>query len=434
MIRLIFKQTFSEDTDIKFPYLRLMRTSRSDAKSSEETIKKLDAFNSINNYNEFLNKLKEESSRRVSAIYEVSLDNDTIYLFKRSNSNDMAKFILKYHPENNQLLNLTKIILKLDDSKKSTYLISSPDNNFNLIAPAEVLRVLYSYNNILAKGEIPFLKFKLTSKNGKVRDIVAPHDEIKSSLRQLNTVFQKVYDSRNNIQVAYKKGNSVKTGALMHKDNKYVFNMDLKDFYPSCKKELVEKYINFLFKNAYNRDYIEKEFLNIILINDGLFIGSPISGTLANAILSKTIMYLNAMCKKYNVTLSVYADDISFSSEKFISEDFVMGMFNEAFIKYGLDSYFTINSKKSLGYSGSRRKITGLSINDSNQVTVPRKYYRELRVTLDKLHKGDNSINIQKLRGKIAYALMVDDSGKVLNYLKKFKDTVEQFSLYSGEL
>ena len=434
MIRLIFKQTFSEDTDINFPYLRLMRTSRSDAKSSEETIKKLDAFNSINNYNEFLNKLKEESSRRVSAIYEVSLDKDTIYLFKRSNSNDMAKFILKYHPENNQLLNLTKIILKLDDSKKSTYLISSPDNNFNLIAPAEVLRVLYSYNNILAKGEIPFLKFKLTSKNGKVRDIVAPHDEIKSSLRQLNTVFQKVYDSRNNIQVAYKKGNSVKTGALMHKDNRYVFNMDLKDFYPSCKKKLVEKYINFLFKNAYNRDYIEKEFLNIILINDGLFIGSPISGTLANAILSKTIMYLNAMCKKYNVTLSVYADDISFSSEKFISEDFVMGMFNEAFIKYGLDSYFTINSKKSLGYSGSRRKITGLSINDSNQVTVPRKYYRELRVTLDKLHKGDNSINIQKLRGKIAYALMVDDSGKVLNYLKKFKDTVEQFSLYSGEL
>lgn len=434
MIRLIFKKIFSEDTNTKFPYLRLRHTSRSDAKSSEETMEKLDTFDSIDNYNEFLDKLKEESSRRVSAVYEVSLDNDTIYLFKRSNGHDIVKFILKYHPENNQLLNLTKVILKLGGSKKSTYLLSSPDNNFNLIGPAEVLRVLYSYHNILAKGEIPFLKFKLTSKNGKVRDIIAPHDEIKSSLRQLNTIFQKVYDSRNDIQVAYKKGNSVKTGAVMHKDNKYVFNMDLKDFYPSCKKELVEKYTNFLFKNAYNRDYIEKEFLNIILIDNGLFIGSPISGTLANAILSKTIMYLNSMCKKHNVILSVYADDISFSSKKFIGEDFVMGMFNEAFIKYGLDSYFTINSKKSLGYSGSRRKITGLSINDNNQVTIPRKYYRELRVTLDKLHKGDNSIDIQRLRGKIAYALMVDDSGKVLNYLKKFKDTVEQFSLYSGEL
>lgn len=431
MIRLIFGKNFNQDKKMisKPNYFNLTAGTH---RTSDEVSKIIDDFPLIDNYISFIDALQKESYKRVAGIYEIQIDNDIIYVFKKDNY-EYVKFIMKYKPENAELLTLTKDLFKLN-GKNTTYLSISRENNFNILGPCEVLRVIYAYTNVKANGEEPFVKFKHRSKNGKIRDIIAPHEDVKGSLRPLNVFLQNVYDNRNDIQIAYKRGKCVKDGALKHKDNQYVFNMDLKDFYPSCKRELVQKYTNFLFRSVFNRDLLEEKFLEVILIDDGLFIGSPISGTLANAILSKTIMYLNMICKKYDVVLSVYADDISFSSKRFISEDFVMGMFNEAFIKYGLDSYFKINSKKSLGYSGSRRKVTGVSINDKNEVTVPRRYYRELRVLLDKLDKGDNSINVQQLKGKIAYALMIDDTGKIINYLKKYKSTVQHFSLYSGNL
>ena len=49
--------------------------------------------------------------------------------------------------------------------------------------------------NIISKNEELFKTFKLKSKNGKIRDIVAPHDDIKFALRDLNEILQKVYDS-----------------------------------------------------------------------------------------------------------------------------------------------------------------------------------------------------------------------------------------------
>lgn len=432
MIRLIFNLGFSFKDPTDNTYLE----SYSKKYFVETDITRLFNIPAISNYRDFLEIIRNETKERLASEYEFQIERNekTIYLFKRTTKSNAVKFITKYKPESDIMLDFVLKLLRLN-TKDSTRIFKSSESYFNLVGPIEVLYVLFSKYAILSKNEELFSSFKLKSKNGKVRDIIAPHEDIKSTLQTLNSFLQSVYDSRNEeIQIAYKKGKNVKTGALKHKDNKYVFNMDLKDFYPSCKRELVSKFTSFLFRYCFNKKFIEQEFLDTILIDDGLFIGSPISGTLANAILSRTIGYLNNLCKKHNVTLTVYADDISFSSDKFISEKFVMGMFNEAFIKYGLDSYFTINNKKSLGYSGCRRKITGVAINDDNEVTIPRKYYRDLRVQLSHLATGDMNINIQKLRGKIAYALMIDDTGKVLRYLKKFESTVRQFSLYSGNL
>ena len=44
-----------------------------------------------------------------------------------------------------------------------------------------------------------------------------------------------------------------------------------------------------------------------------VFIGSPVSGTLANVAISNAVQYMNNICKKHGMKLSVYADDISFS-------------------------------------------------------------------------------------------------------------------------
>lgn len=404
-----------------------------------EVLEKLRKLPAINNYIEFLDEINNDTLKYIPGKYFIEYDKEkeTFYIFKEYNHRlgDFSIFVLKYKPENETILDLTKKIFKIDENKDETVLVSDMFNNFTFIANNIILKIIYTKYMLISNNEKPFTKFKLKSKNGKIRDIVAPHPDIKIHLRDLNRLLQKVYDKRNSeFQVAYKKGKSVKDGAKIHTNNKYVYNIDLKDFYPSCKKELVKRYTDFLFVNTFGRNFIESEFFDIILMDDGLFIGSPISGTLANTIVSKPVAYLNSMCKKLDMKISVYADDMSFSSNKFISKKFILNLFKEAFEKYSLDGYFKINKKKCVGFSKNNRKITGVSINDVDQITVSRAYYRNLRTMLHNLSQNKITVSPEIIRGKIAYALMIDDTGKVKKYLEKYKTTVESFKLYSGIL
>ena len=403
------------------------------------TNNKLSTEKTRTNYKDFVLDIKNTTAIVADAEYLVIEENKIFYVFKgyyTFNLKDKFKifeFVTKYQPENDELYNFTHSLFRMDKSS-AKILQATQSNHFNLIVGWQILDVLFTKHYLLGNNEIIFTKFKKKSKNGKIRDIVAPHHEIKKSLQQLNILLQNVYDNRNiDFQIAYKRGKNVKSGAMIHKDDKYVFNLDLHNFYPSCKRELVKKYVDFLFDNSYNRKFIENDFLDTILIDDGLFIGSPISGTLANVIISKPVAFMNNICKKYGMHLSVYADDISISSDKRISKEFAYAIFNQAFVTYKLDSYFVLNEKKSVGFTGCNRKITGVSINDSNKISVPRRYYRNLRVLIAHLDKGDQNINIQALQGKIAYASMIDETGRIYRYLEKFRKTVDKYKLVSPE-
>ena len=70
---------------------------------------------------------------------------------------------------------------------------------------------------------------------------------------------------------------------------------------------------------------------------------------------------------------------------------------------------------------------------NSNKVTCSTKYFRLLRAMIAHVAAGDDKVDIGKLRGKIAYATMVDDSGKVYRYLKKFETAVHEHKLCSDE-
>lgn len=388
-----------------------------------------------NSYLDFIKIIREETAKKIPSTFLIAYQRNKIHIFKSAMHKDILKFVLTYKPENKELLEFTKKLFRLTDKKNYTTISSTCDNHFSFIVPWQVLEVLYAKADIEASGEQLYNCFQIPKKSGGMRDIVAPHEKIKAALRDLNAMLQRVYDRRNDkFQVAYKKGKSVKDGAKIHTDKKYVFNIDLSDFYPSCKKEIVKKYTDFLFSYAFNRAFIEEEFFKVIFINDGLFIGSPISGTLANAVISNAVSYMNNICKKYDIGLSVYADDITFSSDKFIVKEFIIKLFNEAFSKYGLSQYYTINEKKCVGFSGCNRKVTGVTINDSNKITVSNKYYRDLRVKIHHLSIGDtNNIDVRELRGKIAYATMLDESGKIYKYLDKYRSTVKQFNLCSDE-
>jgi hypothetical protein len=387
----------------------------------------------VKTYREFLAKMAEQTSDKVEKAYYCMMAEGHLLVASSENNRDI-KVVILYKPESAEISELIVKMLGVNDGAGKV-IIGNTANDFNFIAPKTILSVLFTAASLKSRGEDLYREFKIKSKNGKVRDIVAPHDEIKVELQRLNGVFQHIFDKINaDFQVAYKKGKSISDNAGIHRNNKFVYNVDLKDFYPSCKRELVDKYVNFFFRNNYNGEVTKELFLDIVLKNGGLFIGSPISGTLANVIISKPVNYMKNIARKFGMEFSVYADDMTFSSDRFISRKLVEGAFNMAFSKYNLDNYFKLNEKKFHGMSNNRRRVTGVTINHEDQPTVSRGFYRDLRVKVHKLSLGETAgINIQKLRGRIAFASMVDESGKIYRLLKKFEKTVAQFRLASDE-
>ena len=100
----------------------------------------------------------------------------------------------------------------------------------------------------------------------------------------------------------------------------------------------------------------------------------------------------------------------------------------KAFSKYNLSTYYNINEKKCVGFTGCNRKVTGVSINDSNKITVSNKYYRDLRVRFITFQSEIQlELIFRELRGKIAYATMLDESGKIYKYLEKYKGHCKEF-------
>jgi len=388
---------------------------------------------SINNYREFLSILEKETSEKTEKVYYCLMTEDKLLLAVEVPGED--PFVKAYYKiESPEMATLIKRLLLIDNDK-GRVIIGNIGNDFNFLTSKTILNVIFTAISITSRGENLYREFTIKSKNGKVRNIVAPHDEIKAELQKLNGVFQYIFDRINSdFQIAYKKDKSIADNAEIHRNKKFVYNVDLKDFYPSCKRELVKKYVNFFFRNSFNGEASEKEFLDVVLHNDALFIGSPISGTLANVIISKPANYIRNIAKKFNMEFSVYADDMTFSSDRFISRKLVETVFNLAFSKYNLENYFTLNEKKFHGMSNNRRRITGVTINHNDQPTTSRAYYRDLRVKVHKLSVGvSDGINLQKLRGKIAFGLMIDKSGKIVRLIEKFKTTVRQFHLVSDE-
>ena len=386
----------------------------------------------IDNYRTFIDIVRYEHDYKLKKTFYIFKNNDVFTVLRSISNRTDAEHIVSYRPENDKISEELDQIFNIDSGFRMFMGLDS--NYFSMLIPPDIYDVLLTAANIDALGEDKFSKFKLKSKSGKIRDIIAPHPDLKESLQRLNSLLQNTYDNINSdFQVAYKKGKNILSNSAQHQSKQFVLNIDLKDFFPSCKRDLVRQYVDFLFSGLAINKATEERFLDIILENDGLFIGSPISGTLANVIISKPVKFMRDMCAKNNVSFSVYADDMSFSSDRFLSRKYVTGVFNRAFQEFDLDGYFKINPKKFKGGQGTRRHITGVSFDDQNRTTARRFMYRNIRASIHNLAMGSKNIDIQKLRGQIAFSLMLEEGDKLKRYLNKYTSTVEKYNLCSKE-
>lgn len=239
--------------------------------------------------------------------------------------------------------------------------------------------------------------FYIPKKSGGLREISAPTKLLKSFLTYTNIVLQSYYEGPEYV-TGFVPGKSVVDNAEFHVGKNYVFNTDLKDFFPSINKSRVWatlKHPPFNFNDTI-ADAIAGLCCTEVEI-DGmkqwvLPQGSPCSPILTNIVCRNLDRALYRLAKNHHLTYSRYADDLTFSGNRNVFQK--EGKFQQDLHRIIEKQKFTINEKKTrLQTKNQRQEVTGLVVSD--RVNVSRDYVRGL----------DNLLYIwEKYGEKAAYA------------------------------
>ena len=172
-------------------------------------------------------------------------------------------------------------------------------------------------------------------------------------------------------------GRSILTNARQHIGNKYLLNIDIKDFFETITYEQVFE----VFKKIGAQIPISEALAKLTTYKGNLVQGFNSSPAISNLVFMKIDEQLNILSKENGVTYTRYADDLSFSSQ------------NPITIYSGVEAILTLNgfkindSKTIYQKRGHTIIVTGLSINDQQQPRVPNRYKKRLRMTLYNLSK-----------------------------------------------
>jgi retron-type reverse transcriptase len=101
------------------------------------------------------------------------------------------------------------------------------------------LKQLTRYANPKLGGK-RYTEFKIKKKSGTQRSIHAPVKGLKSLQKTLSFVLQCVYEPHN-VAMGFVRDRSIVDNAKLHVGSKYVYNIDLKDFFPSVDQARVWK-------------------------------------------------------------------------------------------------------------------------------------------------------------------------------------------------
>ena len=172
-----------------------------------------------------------------------------------------------------------------------------------------------TYILYVKKTDNCYKQFQIPKKDGTMRIICAPNDELKVIQRKLANELWKYHlyymekkNIESNISHGFVKGRSILTNANIHVNKKYIVNMDIEDFFPSIHFGRVRGYFNK--SNEFNLSENVSTIIAQLTCYQGVLPqGAPTSPILANLLCNILDMRLLKVCAKYKVDYSRYADD-----------------------------------------------------------------------------------------------------------------------------
>lgn len=263
-----------------------------------------------------------------------------------------------------------------------------------------------------------YVSFHIPKRSGGERVICAPDDDLKEIQKKLASFFQ---DKRSKMQEeshaprhlshGFEPGKNIFTNAKIHRNKRFVLNLDLEDFFGSIHFGRIVGYLE-KNKSLELSHEVAVAIAQLCCYQGKLPQGAPTSPVLANMLSEVLDFRLLKIAKKYRLDYTRYADDLSFST----NDATFLGKYESCYhelsgtIKH---AGFAVNEKKTrLLYRDSRQTVTGLVVN--KKINIDRRYYKETRAMAHQLYRtGEFQINgvkgtLDQLEGRFAFIHQCD--------------------------
>lgn len=281
-----------------------------------------------------------------------------------------------------------------------------------------VKRKVLTHILYVEKEETRYKSFIIPKRNGGMRTICAPNNELKYVQRKLAQALieymnyiRKKENIKSNISHAFENKKGIITNAKIHRNKKLVLNLDLKDFFDSFHFGRVCGYFQ---KNKFfllNKE-VAIVIAQLVCYQGKLPQGAPTSPIITNLICQILDYKILKLSKNYKVDYTRYADDLTFSTNRnsFVNEQqqFIRDL--ETIIN---QAGFQINhSKTRLQYNNSRQVVTGLVVNE--KINVNRSFYKDTKSMAHQLYKtGAFQVNgieatLNQLEGRLSFVNQIE--------------------------
>lgn len=306
-----------------------------------------------------------------------------------------------------------------------------------------VPRKKLSYILYFKGTENSYKSFEIPKKNGGTRQIHAPQKDLKQIQKRLaESIYRyekemaKENETNINISHAFEKGKSFITNAQIHKNKRFVINVDLENFFDSFHFGRVRGYFMKNIKYQFPKE-VATVIAQIVCYKGKLPQGAPSSPIITNMICNIFDMRLLRLAKKYKLDYTRYADDLSFSTN---NKDFV-NLENQFLEKLSQEierAGFSINDKKTrVQYKDSRQEVTGIVVN--KKLNVDRGYYKATRAMAHQLYKtgeytidGEKKGTVNQLEGRFSFINQLDKYNNQREFgRKQFEDLKGREKTYS---
>ena len=289
---------------------------------------------------------------------------------------------------------------------------------------AKVMDVDYGMLKIMINHSSSFYyEYSIPKRSGGSRKIASPYPVLLRVQRWINAnILSKIpiHDSAK----GFVRGLSVVDNAAPHLGHQTIFKTDIKDFFPSVTINRVR----LVFKRLGYRKKVAFALASLCCLNGVLPQGAATSPGISNIILKRLDARMSGMARRFGLTYSRYADDLTFSGYSFPAR--LINYVSDIIAEEG----FVVNSDKSkILRSGSQMIITGVSIS-SGEIKLPREAKREIRKDVHYVlknglmthlnHIGDfDPIYVERLLGKLYFWKSLEPENKfVEEYIPRVKD------------
>ena len=256
---------------------------------------------------------------------------------------------------------------------------------------ADLLEVKYSdltYLIYRRKFSDNYKSFQLKKRSGGYRKILAPVSSLKIIQRKLNHILQLIYEPKPSVH-GFTVGQNIVTNAKTHLRKSFVFNIDLKDFFPSINFGRVRGM--FMGKPYHIPADAATVLSQICCFENQLPQGAPTSPIVSNMLCAQLDSQLQWLATTNHSIYTRYADDITFSTNlrtfpKALAKKDMVETKIEVSVGKDLERIvekngFQINDDKvRLQIPSKRQEVTGIKVNDKPNVN--RKFIRKIRAML----------------------------------------------------